>query len=332
MRPKMNLDTIIGSLALVAFLILPLILDPYFVQVFVLILLLCYLSLCWNIVGGYCGQIMLCQGVFFAIGAYTSSMLLIKFGLTPWIGMLVGGIISAIVGFLLGFVFFKYELKSHYFALGTLAVNEVVHVIFVNWDFVESTKGMIIPIREDSLYYFQFGSKVPYYYILLIFIGMVLIIHGYISRSKLGTYFNTIRENEMAADSIGVDIRRYKTIAFVITSFFTSFAGTFYAQYDLYVHPDQAVNLNMSIDSLCAAVLGGRGTVFGPVLGGFIFGSAAEAARVFIGSAYAGSHLIINAIIVGIIVIYLPRGLQPILGRVTESFSKGRKINENMAS
>jgi branched-chain amino acid transport system permease protein len=276
---------------------------------------------CWNIIGGYGGQILLCQGVFYAIGAYTSSLLLVRLGLTPWIGMIGGAVIAAIFGFWLGFLFFKYELKTHYFAVGTLAVGAVVRVVLSNWDFVESTKGIIIPIREDTLYYFQFSTKTMYYYIILALVVMIVLVTYYVNRSKLGIYLNAIRENEDAADSLGINKRKYKTIAIVLTSFFTALAGSFTAQYLLYIHPEQYVDLNLSIEALCAAIVGGRATVFGPILGGIIFGSAAEAARVYVGAKYVGSHLIVNGIIIIIIIVYLPRGIQPVLGRFAEYVS-----------
>jgi len=322
MRLGSNYSKVIGILILTAFLLFPFFLGSYFVHLLISILLICYMSACWNIIGGYGGQILLGQQVFFAIGAYTSSLLLVRVGLMPWIGMLAGGVLAAIFGFLLGFVFFKYELKSHYFAVGTLAVGAAVRVIFYNWDFVESTKGIIIPIREDSFYYFQFVGKTMYYYIILAFVIIAVLVTYYMNGSKLGIYLNAIRGNEMAADSLGINRRKYKTIAIVMTSFFTAFAGTFTAQYLLYIHPEQFVNLNLSIDALCATVVGGRATVFGPILGGFIFGAAGEAARVYIGATYAGSHLIVNGAIVMAIIIFLPRGLQSALGNLTEYFSK----------
>jgi branched-chain amino acid transport system permease protein len=321
MRLGINYRTFIGAVILAAFLLFPLFFGSYFMHLLITILLLCYMGACWNIIGGYGGQIMLCQGVFYAIGAYTSSLLLVRLGLTPWIGMIAGAVIAAIFGFLLGFLFFKYELKTHYFAVGTLAVGAVVRVVLSNWDFVESTKGIIIPIREDTLYYFQFSTKTMYYYIILALVVMVVLVTYYVNGSKLGIYLNAIRENEDAADSLGINKRKYKTIAIVLASFFTALAGSFTAQYLLYIHPEQYVDLNLSIEALCAATVGGRATVFGPILGGFIFGSAAEAARVYVGAKYAGSHLIVNGIIIIIIIVYLPRGLQPVLGRFAEYVS-----------
>ncbi len=322
-RPRINM--FIGLLALAFFLILPLFLDSYFVHILISILVLCYMGSCWNIIGGYGGQILLGQQIFFAIGAYTSSLLLVKVGLNPWIGMLFGGVVAAIFGFLIGFLFFKYELKSHYFAVGTLALGALVRIIFYNWDFVESTKGIVIPISEDSIYNFQFVGKTGYYYIILGLVIIAILVTYYVNASKLGIYLYSIRENEMAADSLGINRRKYKTTAMVMTSFLTAFAGTFTAQYLLYVHPEQFVNLNLSIDALCATIVGGRGTIFGPIFGGFIFGTAAEAARVYIGATYAGSHLVVNGLIVMLVVIFLPRGLQPVLGILMRYFSKSNE-------
>lgn len=323
MRLKVEYRIFMVGLLIIAFSLFPLFLSSYFVHLLISILLLCYMAACWNIIGGYGGQILLCQGVFFAIGAYTSSLLLVKTGLMPWIGMFVGAVISAIFGFLLGFIFFKYELKSHYFAVGTLAVGALVRVLFSNWDFVESTKGIILPISGDSLYYFQSTTKAMYYYILLAFVIIIILVTYYVNGTKIGIYLNAIRGNEMAADSLGINRRKYKTIAMIITSFFTALAGTFTAQYFLYVHPEQYVSLNLSIEALCAAIVGGRATIFGPILGGFIFGAAAEAARVYIGATYKGSHLIVNGVIIMAIIIYLPRGIQPILVRFIEYLLTG---------
>jgi branched-chain amino acid transport system permease protein len=280
---------------------------------------------CWNIIGGYGGQTLLCQGVFYAIGAYTSSLLLVRLGINPWIGMLLGAILSSIFGFLLGFLFFKYNLKTHYFAVGTLALGEVVRTIFSNWDFVESTKGIIIPIRGDSFYYFQFGGKVPYYYIILVFTAMIIFVSDQINRRKLGIYLRAIREEEMGADSLGINRTYYKTAACVVTAFFTALAGSFTAQYFLYIHPEQYVSLNLSIEALCAAVAGGRGTVFGPILGGLIFGGVAEAARVYVGATYVGSHLIVNGLVLIGIIIYLPRGVLPVVVTAVDYFLKRTK-------
>ncbi len=310
-------------------LLLPYLLGSYAVHLLITILLLCYMAACWNIVGGYGGQVLLCQGVFFAIGAYTSSLLLVRLDVMPWVGMLAGAVLAGLFGLLLGFLFFKYELKSHYFAVGTLALGAMIRVLFSNWDFVESTKGIILPIKNDSLYDFQFSGKEGYYYIILGLLVLIVLVTHYVNGSKLGIYLKAIRENEAAADSLGINRRKFKTLAMMITSFFTALAGTFTAQYMLYVHPEQFVNLNLSIESLCACLVGGNATVFGPVLGGIIFGAAAEAARVYIGATYKGSHLIVNGIILMAMIIYLPRGIRPVLWRLSGYLrSGGRKVAE----
>lgn len=319
-----------AAIGLGILLVFPHLLSSYTVHLLITILSLSYMAACWNIVGGYGGQVLLCQGVFFAIGAYTSSLLLVRLDVMPWLGMLAGAVLAAIFGFLLGFLFFKYELKSHYFAVGTLALGAAVRVLFSNWDFVESTKGIILPIKEDSFYDFQFSGKANYYYIMLGLLVVIVLLTHYLNRSKLGIYLKAIRENEEAADSLGINRRKYKTIAMVIMGFFTALAGTFTAQYMLYVHPEQFVNLNLSIEALCACLVGGSATVFGPVLGGVIFGAAAEAARVYIGATYKGSHLIVNGIILMVMIIYMPRGIRPILVGLFDSFKTGgrREIGE----
>ncbi len=323
MNAKNAYGWVFGVIILGILLLFPFFLSSYAVHLLITILSLCYMAACWNIVGGYGGQVLLCQGVFFAIGAYTSSLLLVRLDVMPWMGMLAGAGISALFGLLLGFLFFKYELKSHYFAVGTLALGAAIRVIFSNWDFVESTKGIIIPIKDDSLYYFQFASKESYYYILLGLLILIVLVTYWVNGSKLGIYLKAIRENEAAADSLGINRRKFKTIAMVITSFFTALAGTFTAQYMLYVHPEQYVNLNLSIESLCACLVGGSASVFGPILGGIIFGTAAEAARVYIGATYKGSHLIVNGIILMLMIIYLPRGLKPVLEKISGYLKPG---------
>lgn len=323
MNARRNYGWILGAFVLAVLLLFPYLLSSYAVHLLITILSLCYMAACWNITGGYGGQVLLCQGVFFAIGAYTSSLLLVRWEVMPWAGMLAGAVLAAIFGLLLGFLFFKYELKSHYFAVGTLALGAAIRVLFSNWDFVESTKGIILPIKDDSWYDFQFAGKESYYYIILGLLALIVLVTHYVHGSRLGIYLKAIRENEAAADSLGINRRKFKTLAMGITSFFTALAGTFTAQYMLYVHPEQFVNLNLSIESLCACLVGGSGTVWGPVWGGIIFGAAAEAARVYIGATYKGSHLIVNGIILMVMIIYLPRGIRPVLLRLADYVKTG---------
>lgn len=296
-------------LALFLFFFIPTILSSYLLHIAILILFFSFLGSSWNIVGGYTGQFSFGHSGFFGVGAYTSTLLYIKFKISPWIGMFVGGIFGAGLGAFIGFLTFRYKLKGVFFALATFAFAEMLRIITVNCEFVGGASGLLIPLKKiDSYQEFQFIGKLPYYYIILLMVILILFVSYKLENSKLGYYFNAIREDEEAAGSLGINVLRYKVISLVISSFFTSLGGTFYAQYIYYIDPEITFGINMTVEMIIRPILGGVGTVFGPLIGSAVIESISELMRgLFI--EYKGLHIMIYAAILIVVMIFFPRGL-----------------------
>ena len=235
----------------------------------IMIFLYATLGLAWNMIGGYAGQISLGHVIFFGTGAYTSTLLLMKLGVSPWVGMLAGGVVSVVISFIIGYPCFK--LAGHYFAIATIAIAEIAQVWMLNWDWAGAAVGLTLPILPESFINFEFHtSKLPYYYIAFGIFPRRSWRPMAIDRSKLGYYFKAIKGDLEAAKSLGVNVTKYKFNALAISAFFTSICGSFYAQYVLFIDPDSVFLMMLSIIACLIATLGGVGTVWGPVIGAFI--------------------------------------------------------------
>ena len=293
--------------ALLVLLSLPFYTGSYILHVVILILFFGYLGACWNIVAGYAGQISLGHAIFLGAGAYTSTVLFLNGGVSPWIGMWVGGVSGMLLGLFVGYLTFRYGLKGHYFILATMAFGALTKVIALNIDQIGGAQGLIIPFKA-SFVNFQFVGKTYYYYfILFMVIGIVLICAG-IERSRFGQILMAIREDEDAAESLGVNTFRYKLMAMVISSFLTSLVGPFYAFYIGYIHPDSLFTPFLSIQITLIPITGGMGSVFGPIVGSFILSPVSEITRGFLGK-FSGLHLMVWGVIIMLIMILIPRGI-----------------------
>ncbi len=254
----------------------------------ILIFLFGYLATSWNVLGGFCGQLSLGHAAFFAIGAYTSSLLYIHFGLTPWVGMLAGAAVAAVVGYGLGYVSFKYGLKGPFFALVTIAFAEILRLLMLYWDFTGGPLGLLIPLTEDSWSDMQFMAKEPYYYMAFGLMIFGILATAKIGSSRFGYYLRAIRESEEAAEALGIHSMRNKMHAAAISAAMTALGGTFYAQYTQYIVPDDVVKIALSIEIILFAVIGGSGLVMGPVVGAFILVPIGEMTRVIFSTAATG--------------------------------------------
>lgn len=299
---------IIIASALVLMLIFPLFIESqYIMHIAILILYYSLVSQAWNILSGYSGQFSFGHAAFFGTGAYTSSILLTKYAVTPWIGMLIGAAIACVIGLFIGFLSFRYKLRGAYFALGTLAFAEILRIIVQNTEFFNKTLGVLITINPDPLM-FQFASRTGYYYTILVFTILATIIVYLISKSRLGYNLVAIRENEEAAQSLGVNTFKNKMTAIALSSAITAIGGTFYAQYFLYIEPPTTFGNDVSIDILLPAIVGGMGTVFGPFIGALVIVPLGELTAHFFGG-FAGAHLMAYGIILVLVILYLPGGI-----------------------
>jgi branched-chain amino acid transport system permease protein len=298
----------VAAAALVLLLVAPPLLPPYFLEILISVLLFGYLGAAWNILGGYAGQFSFGHAAFFGIGAYTSTLLFLRLGVSPWLGMLAGGVLAAAFGLAAGYLSFRYGLRGPYFSLVTLAFAEMLRVVAVNTRAVGSSLGLVIPSRDAAPWHFVFGGKLPYYYVILAMALAALWVTRRVERSKLGYSLQAIRENEEAAEAAGVDALGMKLRAMAISSFMTALGGTFYAQYFAYIDPAITFGPSVSIQGLLQAIVGGAGTVLGPVLGAFVLTPVSELSRAVM-RGRAGVDVMVYGLILILVISFLPQGL-----------------------
>jgi branched-chain amino acid transport system permease protein len=288
--------------------------DPFLCHILIMIMMYATMSIGWNVIGGYAGQVSFGNAAFFGVGAYTTAILLVNFNVNPWLGMLAGCVLSVCLAVVVGYPCFR--LRGHYFAIATIAVGEIMGVIFTNWDYGGAAVGIYIPILEESFTNFEFhSSKIPYYYIILCMLLVAIAVSYVIEESRLGYYLRAVKDDPDGARSLGIDIQKYKMIAFSISAVLTSICGTFYGQYVLYIDPSSTMDLMMSIHLCIIALIGGIGKLFGPVVGAFVFIPLMELTRVYLGSEGQGIDMIIYSLLVIMIAIWRPQGLWALFSR-----------------
>jgi len=294
--------------ALGALVAAPPLLPKYFLEVLISVLFFAYLGASWNVLGGYAGQFSFGHAAFFGIGAYTSTLLFLRTGLTPWLGMLAGGGLAAAFGLLAGYLSFRYGLKGPYFSLVTLAFAEMLRVVAVNTKAVGSSLGLVVPTAHPAPHLFLFAGKLPYYYIILAMALGALAVTWVVERSRLGYALAAVRENEDAAEAAGVDALGVKLRAMAISSFLTALGGTFYAQYFAYIDPGITFGPTVSIQGLLPAIVGGAGTVLGPLLGSFVLTPVSELTRALL-RGRAGADVMLYGLVLVLVISFLPQGL-----------------------
>jgi branched-chain amino acid transport system permease protein len=283
---------------------------PHLQHVLILIGLYAALAAAWNVLGGYAGQVSLGNAVFFGIGAYAPMLLVLRLGLTPWLGLVAGVLVAIAVGLLIGY--YTFHLGGHYFAIATIAVGEIVQTGVINWRDVGGAAGLSQPILPSALINFQFASRVPYLYGAAALAAVALGATWLIERSRLGFYFRAIKNDPLAARCLGVDITRYKLVALAVSAGLTAAGGTFYAQYVLFVDPESTLSLRLSVLIVLVAVLGGVGTVWGPLLGAAVLIPLSEGTRVYLAGAGGGGRaidLLIYGLLIILITVFRPGGL-----------------------
>ena len=297
------------------FLLLPLFLrSPIWLHLMILIYFYTYLSLSWNIVGGIAGQLSLGHAAFALIGAYVSTLMLINWNISPWIGMFAGGIGAGILSVIIGYPCFR--LRGAYYALATLAFAELIRVFIINTDRfmgleIRGARGILLPLMGHAPKYFQFVDKKYYYYIILGFCIILILSLVTISKSRLGYYLLAIRENQEAAESLGIKVDLCKLSAGVISAFFTAIGGVFYAQYVLFISAQSLGAIHISLEMAFIAIIGGKGTIMGPIVGAFLMTLLAELTRDYLGGGgtYLGLHFVLYGIVLMLVVKFMPSGI-----------------------
>ena len=265
------------------------------------------LAQAWNILGGFGGQFSFGHALFFGSGAYVQAVLQVNFGINAWAALAAAVLAASVVGLGVGALAFRYGLKGSYFALVTLAFAEVFRVLAVSFNFTGGGVGLMLPLHESAAN-LQFGSRKGYIVLVLAFVVAALLVAAWLRHSRFGAQLQAVRDNEDAARAIGVDPYRSKLGAITLSAAFMGAGGAFYVQVFQYIDPGIAFGPASSVEALVAAIVGGMGTLWGPVLGAVLLHLLAEATRGLFGQL-PGLNLVIYGAVLVLIVMFMPRGL-----------------------
>ena len=284
--------------------------SPYVLGILVLATLYAFVGITWNIVAGFAGQLLIAHVIFLGIGAYTTIVLNNRFGITPWLGIPAAGVVAGLLGLVVAFITLRYGLKADYFALFTIALLVTLKTIFLKWKFVGSALGLWLQLGNAGWKNMIFSTKEPYLYIAMGLLTLGVIVQYLIYRSKTGKYMLAIREDESAAAALGVNTSLYKTLALVIGAVMAGIAGGFYVMYVAFVEPPQVFDLGFNVEIVMASpIIGGLGSLAGPLLGAFLNKPLAELIRGMLSAETSGTSLIIYGSFLVLAILFLPRGI-----------------------
>jgi branched-chain amino acid transport system permease protein len=315
------------ALLIVVAALLPLLLDPrgYWIRVLTFTLLFAAMAQAWNIVGGLANQTSLGHAAFFGIGAYTSTVLLLKFGISPWLGMLAGGALGGVAALVIAIPTMR--LQGHYFALATLAFGEVMRVIANVWtSLTGGPGGLSVPFVPPSFAAYSFKLLRPHAYIALAALIVVTVIFEMIRRGAMGYRLRAIKQNAPAAEVIGIDTTRVKLQAAVISGVLVAMLGTLYAQIAVFFDPDTVFGIaSISIRIALIAIIGGVGTAAGPILGAFFIIPLEETMNALLSSRAAGLSQLVFGIILIAVILWRPRGFITVIDAFRARLSRAVK-------
>jgi branched-chain amino acid transport system permease protein len=276
-------------------------------DILIRILLFAFIGTAWNLLGGYAKQFSLGHAAFFGLGAYTSTLLQINFGVSPWLGMLAGGVVAMLASLPIGWVCFR--LRGPYFTIATIAAAQVFMLIFLKFrDFAWGAEGTTIPNLGNAPLMMQFEGKAPYYYVALLLLLISLAVTWWIARSRTGYYLVALGEEQDAAEAIGVNVPKVKRDIFMISAFLTGMAGTFYVQYIYFIDPQTAFNFSISIEAALVSIVGGVGMLFGPLIGTLLLETTSALLQSWLG-AIAGVQLTVYSLILMAVILWRPTGI-----------------------
>jgi branched-chain amino acid transport system permease protein len=286
----------------------PLAISTGWTNIAILTLLFIYLCIAWNLVGGIAGQFCLGHSLFLAAGAYTTLLLSVHFHVTPWAGMFAGAALAGLIGVFIAWLSFRYKLPQLSFALVTIALAMLGYLAISSSDFFGGSSGLMLPLGGTPAMY-QFNSAVAYYWVILVQVTIALALSMWLYHAKLGLYLRAIRDNERAAHAIGVPVLKYKMLVMAISAALTALGGTFYAQYLQFVEPNTFASLTIVIQIVLLTVVGGSGTIWGPVVGPILLVPVGELLRNSLGGSLAGAHILIYGMLLVVVIRFAPDGL-----------------------
>ena len=261
----------------------------------------------WNILAGFGGQFSFGHAVFFGTGAYAAAVLQARFGWNAWAALPAALALGAAVGGFIGALSFRYGLRGSYFALVTLAFAEVFRILANNVQFTGAGVGLMIKL-EPGAARFQFADKAGYLYVILAFVVVGLLVSWWLKHSRYGAWLQAVRDNEDSAAALGVNVFAVKLQAIMLSGALTAAAGVFYVQYFQYIDPSLAYGPAVSVEALLGPIIGGLGTVWGPILGAAVLHLLGEATRGLV-SSLPGVNLIAYGVLLVLMIMFLPRGI-----------------------
>lgn len=279
------------------------------------------LAQAWNLLGGYGGQFSFGHALFFGVGAYANGIAQLNGGINAWAALVLAVLAATTTGLLVGALAFRYGLRGSYFALVTLAFAEVMRIIAVSVGFTGGGVGLMLPLKT-SIANLQFESRAGFVLLMLGFVVAALLVTAGLRHSRYGAQLQAVRDNEDAARAIGVDPLRTKLVATMLSAAFMGAAGAFYLQVFQYIDPGIVFGPTVSVEALVGAIVGGLGTLWGPLLGALVLHTLAEATRNLFGQL-PGLNLVIYGTVLVLIVMFMPRGLAA-LGRSVRWPWRGR--------
>lgn len=286
----------------------------------------CLLAQAWNILGGFGGQFSFGHALFFGTGAYVQVMAQVHLGCNPWIALLLAIGMSAMVGLCVGALSFRYGLKGSYFALVTLAFAEVFRIVALSVAFTGAGVGLMLPLRE-SFSNMQFASRAGYVWLVLGLVTLALCTTAWLRHSRFGAYLQAVRDNEDAARAIGVDPFMVKLWATVISGALMGSGGAFYVQVFQYIDPGLAFGPHTSVEALVGAIVGGMGTLWGPVVGALTLHVLADVTRNLFGQL-PGINMVVYGAVLVLIVMFMPSGISGIRFHLFKQPSKTPSIGK----
>jgi len=308
------------ALLLAALVVLPHFLNDYLLTVVIVILYFAYAGQAWNIMMGFAGQLSLGHAIYVGLGAYTAAALYVHFGVGPWIGLLVAVPVAMACGAVIGFLAFRFGVAGVYFAILTIAFAEFARLGFDHIGYTRDSAGLFLPVAQyahNDLWNLR-GKPIMFYYVMLAFTAAAFLLCQFLLRSRMGYFWQAIREDEDAARALGIDTFRYKMFAVVISAGMTAIAGVFFAFYYNNLFPEQVFNISRSIELILAPIIGGIGTLFGPVLGAFVLTGLSEAMTELLhtlGIDVPGAKQVFYGVCLLVVVLALPDGIWPWLAR-----------------
>ena len=292
---------------------------PFYRHVLTMIFLFAYLSEAWNLISGYAGLFSLAHASFFGVGAYATALLYVDYGLTPWLGLPIGGLLGVVVAFVIGLTTFR--LRQFFFVLSTLACSEAIHALFTYWRMAAPTGlGTTIP-RRPGFINLTFEDELPYTLIAYGFLLLIMLVIWLINQTRIRFFLLSIKGDEDAALCMGVNVFRVKMLIFAVSAFFTAVGGGFYAMYNLYLEPDTIFNVDLMIQYIVFAIVGGMATIGGPIIGTVLLLPLTIFFRSWVGGLMAPLGYFVYGILLVFVILAAPGGMMDAIKNVYERAS-----------